>query len=89
MLSAPQFVPLHPDPEIAQVTPRPFGSFCTVAENGCARFTETVCDPGDTETAMAGGGPIITAELADFVLSATDTAVTLTLGGVGVVPGAV
>jgi hypothetical protein len=59
----------------------------TVAVNCCCPPVTTCTADGETLTAT--GGMIVTVALADLVPSATEVAVTVTLAGLGTVPGAV
>jgi hypothetical protein len=85
----PQFAPLQPVPARLHVTPRLLPSFCTVALNCRVKFNDTVAVPGFTVTTMGSGGPTVTCAVADFVLSATEVAMTDTVGGFGATLGAV
>ncbi len=69
-----------------QVTPLLPASLPTVAVNGCVPFTGTLAVGGATETVMAG--TVIVAE-PDFVLSAADFAVMVTVRLLDGGPGAV
>ena len=70
-----------------QLTPLLFGSFVTVAVNCCIAFTLTFAVVGEMETAM--GGKTVTVAVADFVVSATEIAETVTCAGIGTADGAV
>ncbi|PYU51271.1 MAG: hypothetical protein DMG48_10525 [Acidobacteria bacterium] len=70
-----------------QLTPLLFGSFVTVAVNCCIAFTLTFAVVGEMETAM--GGKTVTVAVADFVMSATEIAETVTCAGIGTADGAV
>ena len=70
-----------------QLTPLLPASFVTVAVNCCVPVTGTLAVAGETETAM--GGVMVIVAAADFVVSATETAVTVTCAGVGTADGAV
>jgi hypothetical protein len=61
----------------------------TVAVNCCVPFTGTLGVDGETVTVIAGAAVIVTVALSNFVLSATETAVTVTATGFGIVAGAV
>ena len=79
----------HPVPLCVsvQLTPLLPASFVTVAVNCCVPVTGTLAVAGETETAM--GGVMVIVAAADFVVSATETAVTVTCAGVGTADGAV
>jgi len=70
-----------------QLTPLLPASFVTVAVNCWVPVTGTLAVAGETETAM--GGVMVIVAAADFVVSATETAVTVTCAGVGTADGAV
>src|SRR5436309_12985095 len=70
-----------------QFTPLLLGSFVTVAVNCCVLVTLTLALVGETVTAI--GGVTVAVAVADFVVSATEVAVTVTCGGVGTAGGAV
>ena len=70
-----------------QLTPLLLGSFVTVAVNCCIAFTLTFAVVGEMETAM--GGKTVTVAVADFVVSATEIAETVTCAGIGTTDGAV
>jgi len=70
-----------------QLTPLLLGSFVTAAVNCCVVFTVTFAVGGETETAM--GGMTVTVAVADFVVSATEIAETVTCAGIGTADGAV
>src|SRR5437667_444506 len=70
-----------------QLTPLLPASFVTVAVNCCVPVTGTLAVAGETETAM--GGVMVIVAAADFVVSATETALTVTCAGVGTADGAV
>jgi hypothetical protein len=77
-------------PNSFQVTPLFCESFCTVAVKFWLAFVGTVADIGDTVTTIAPGlGITVTVAAADFMLSATDVAVRVTIGGEGTLAGAV
>ena len=90
--NVPQVAPLQPVPDSAQVTPLFCASFCTVAVNGCAAPACTLEVMGDTVTTIgvaAGAAVTVIVAGADFVLSVTEVAVNMTVGGVGRLAGAV
>ena len=70
-----------------QFTPLLLGSFVTVAVNCCVAFTLTLALDGETVTPI--GGATETVAAANFVVSATEVAVTVTCAGVGTADGAV
>ena len=81
---------VQPTPESAQVTPLLCESFCTVAVKGCVLPVCTLAVTGDTVTTMAGAVvPKVMLAAADFVRSATEVAVRVTLPGVGAEAGGV
>jgi hypothetical protein len=88
--SLPQFFPLQPEPKRVQVTPLFCESFCTVAVKFCDFFTRTLAFTGRMLTLKgpAPGMTVIVAD-ADLVWSDTDTAVRVTLEGLGAEAGAV
>jgi hypothetical protein len=63
--------------------------FCTVAENCCVPPAATVADVGEIVTLTALAAVIVTGAEADFVVSAWDTAVTVTVAGLGTAAGPV
>src|SRR6266853_794790 len=63
--------------------------FCTVAANCCVLPAPTVADTGEIVTLTTAGGVTVTWAEADFVASAWDTAVTVTVAGFGTTAGAV
>ena len=89
LVSVPQVAPLHPAPESDQLTPLFCVSFCTDAVKLPPVDTCTVSVAGLTDTEMAGGSAVIdmVAE-ADFELSATEVAVSITVGEAGTATGA-
>jgi hypothetical protein len=88
--NVPHVAPLQPAPESAHVTPLLAGSLVTVAVNGCAAPTCTLAVVGATVTLIGNGGAVkVIVTEADFVVSSTDFAVTVTEGGVGRLAGAV
>src|SRR2546430_14156120 len=68
-----------------QLTPLLLASFATVAVNCWLAVTVTLAVVGETEIAM--GGLTVAVAVADFVVSATEVAVTVTCGGVGTADG--
>lgn len=83
----PQPPPLQPAPERLQSVPCPAGSFCTVAVKSCEAFTASVATAGETFTAIFA--VIAIAALAEILLSVTEVAVNVTIGGCGGLSGAV
>jgi hypothetical protein len=81
----PQVAPEQPGPASVHVT-FVFALPVTVAVNGCVVDTLKVCDVGEMEIAT---GVSVTVAVADFVPSAWDVAVTVTVFGEGAVGGAV
>jgi hypothetical protein len=63
-------------------------SFCTVAVNPTDVDTCTDVVAGFTDTVIGGAPVTVIVATADFVPSATDVAVSVTVAGVGTVPGA-
>ena len=88
-LNVPHPDPVHPVPETLQVTPALLGSLVTVAESGCVVETVTDAVEGATVTTTAGRAVSVTRADADFVASARDTAVIVTVAGLGSVAGEV
>jgi hypothetical protein len=81
---------VQPAPESVQITPLPCESFCTIAVKGCAMPVCTLTVSGDTATTIAGAAAArVMLAAADFVLSATELAVSVTIAGVGTLAGAV
>ena len=62
-----------------QFTPLLLASFATVAVNCCVAFTLTLALDGETVTPI--GGATVTVAAANFVVSATEVAVTVTCAG--------
>ena len=89
LVSVPQAAPLQPEPERDQVTPL----FCvpfTVAANTCVPAPAwTVALAGETTTEIAADADITICAEADFVESACETGVSVTVAGLGWVAGAV
>jgi len=85
-LMVPQAPPLQPAPETDHVTAE-FAVPVTVAVNCCCVPVVTLTVAGDTETAT--GGITVTVALPDFVWSACEVAVTVTVAGFGMIAGAV
>ena len=75
-----------------QFTPLFCVSFCSVALNICEAPVCTLDMEGVTATTIAGGGAvgaeIVIVAVEDFVLSVTEVAVNVTVGGVGAAAGA-
>jgi ribosomal protein S9 len=86
VLTVPQVAPLHPAPLTLQVT-AVFLVPVTVAVNCCCSPAKTLAVVGEIVTTT--GGMMVTIALADFVVSATEVAVTVTCGGLGTAAGAV
>lgn len=63
--------------------------FCTVAVNCCVVPAGTVADVGDSEMVTPTAVVMVTVAEADLVVSAWETAVTVTVAGLGTVAGAV
>jgi hypothetical protein len=89
-VSVPHVAPEQPVPESDHVTPLFCESFCNVAVKPAVVETCTESDPGLTETEIGSGAAVtvIVAD-ADFVLSATEVAFSVTVAGVGTDAGAV
>jgi len=88
--SVPQVAPLQPTPDSAQVTPWFCVSFVTVAVKTCVPPEAcTVALGGATLTAIAGGAVTVIVAAPDFVPSATEVAVKVTVAGEGTAAGAV
>ena len=90
-VSVPQEAPEQPAPDSDHVTPFPCVSFCRVAVKGAVVETCTEAEPGLTATEMAGGGGAAVTVMAaeeDFVLSAMEVALRVTVAGEGAVAGA-
>jgi hypothetical protein len=88
-VNVPQATPVQPVPDIVQVAPLFAESFCTVAVKLVDCDTRTDAEVGFTVTEIAAGGVVIvTVVLADFVLSAIDVALSVTVAGLGAVAGA-
>jgi hypothetical protein len=82
----PHVDPLQPVPEIVQVTVK-LTVPVTVAVNCFWAPISSFAEVGDTEIAT----PLttVTVAIADFVVSACEVTVTVTVGGLGIVAGAV
>jgi hypothetical protein len=79
-----------PDSDKDQFTPLFCVSFCSVAVNICEAPVCTLDMVGDTATTIAGGGAeMVIVAVEALVLSATEVAVNVTVGGVGGAAGAV
>ena len=85
-VSVPHVLPEQPLPDRAHVTPLFAVSLLTVAVKFCVEPVETLAVEGDTATLIAAPVMVIAAE-DDFVLSATDVAVRVTVAGEGAVAG--
>ncbi len=89
LVSVPQAALEHPTPERDQVTPLFCESFCTAAVKLAAAETCTEVDAGLMETEMGTGVRLMDMMAgADFELSATEVAVSVTVAGVGTTAGA-
>jgi hypothetical protein len=88
--TAPHVAALQPVPVTTQVTPLFAESFATVAVNAWVPLTTTLAVVKDNVT-DTGAAPVVNVILvvADFVASATDVAVSMTVPGLGIVAGAV
>jgi hypothetical protein len=82
----PQLAPAQPGPETLQATLLSI-AFCTVAVNCCVVPAATLGLAGATVTTTAAS--TVTTAMSDFVGSAADVAVTLTVAGDGTPDGAV
>ena len=87
-VSVPQVLTEQPLPDSVHVTPLLAESLLTVALKFCVEPVVTFAVEGDTATLIAAPAMVIVAE-DDFVLSATDVAVSVTVAGEGAVAGAV
>jgi hypothetical protein len=88
--SVPHVAPLQPLPDRAQVTPLFCESFCTVPVNRCEAPLCTLALVGVTVTTISAGAAVtVIVAVADFVVSATDVAVKVTVAGEGTLDGAV
>jgi hypothetical protein len=88
--NVPQAGPLQPAPDKVQVTPLSAGSPWTVAPKVELAETLTLAVGKEAEMDTGGGGvEIVMVAAADFVPSATEVAVTVTVAGEGTVGGAV
>ena len=85
--TVPHPAPEHPAPDRVQFTPR-FVVFETVAANCVPMPADTVAVLGATATVMGGGTVSVMMAKADFVASATDVAVSVTVGDEGTLAGA-
>jgi hypothetical protein len=90
LVSVPHVVPEQPAPESDQVTPVFSESFCTEAVKIAAAETCREVDAGLTETVMGSGAEMmVTLAAFDFVVSDTEVALMVTVGGDGTRAGAV
>ena len=89
-VSVPHIAPEHPDPESDHVTPLFCESFCSVAVKAAVVDTCTDVEVGLTPTEIGNGAAVtvIVAD-ADFVPSATEVALSVTVAGIGTAAGAV
>jgi len=83
----PQVAPEQPGPLTVHVTPRLLGSLASVAANSRTVFTSTPASVGATVTET--DDVMVRVAAADFLASATDVAVTITVDGLGTAAGAV
>ena len=86
LVIVPQAAPAHPVPETLQFT-AVFVVPVTVAVNLWRPPVATFAEAGETETAT--GSTTVTVVEADLLVSATEVAVTVTVGGIGTEAGAV
>jgi len=84
----PQEPATQPIPETAQVTPL-LELPVTVAVNCCWPFTAIVTFAGDTETATVVAEPMVTVAVPAWVRLERESAVTVTVDGLGATDGAV
>lgn len=86
----PQAAAVQPAPVNDHVTPWFAESFVTVAVNAWVAFTARVAVVADSVTATPVGAVVkVIVVIADFVVSATDVAVKVTVAGFGAAAGAV
>ena len=85
----PQAAPVQPLPVTVQATPFPAESPVTFAVKACVPPTATDAVGSDSVTATTGVAVNVMVVLADFVPSATDVAVNVTVAGLGTPTGAV
>ena len=78
------FRPLHHDDRVSLVFELPV----TLAVNCCWPFTERVALVGDREIATLVGEPMVTLAIPTSVGSERETALTMTVDGLGAVGGA-
>ena len=86
--TVPHAEPVHPVPETVQFTVV-LEVLLTVAANCALVPAGTVAVPGETTTVMAGAVVNVIVAESNFVASATDVAVSVTVGEVGTVAGGV
>jgi hypothetical protein len=84
----PQEEPAQPTPDTLQFT-AVLVVPVTVAENCCCPPTAIVAAEGETETETAEADETVTVAVPDFVASAKEVALTVTVAGLGAVAGAV
>jgi hypothetical protein len=88
--SVPQVAPVQPAPVSDQLTPLFCASFVTVAEKGFVPpLAWTFAEVGRIATLITGGTVMVIIATADFVASATEVAVRVTVAGEGTAGGAV
>jgi hypothetical protein len=81
--SDPQVLAAHPEPESVQLTPLFCESFCTVAVKLFVPAPAWMeAEFGETVTTMAAEPVSVIVATTDFVLSATEVAVSMTVAGV-------
>jgi len=89
-VSVPHVAPLHPVPESDQVTPLAPVSFVKVAVKFCLPMPAcTLAVVGESVIEITGAAVIVTVALSNFVLSAAEIALTVTVPPVGTAAGAV
>ena len=88
-VTVPQVAPVHPVPVSVHLTPLAAESLATVAVKACVPFTVTLAVVSDKVTVIgaAVAVTVIVAD-ADFVVSATEVAFSVTVAGLGTVVGA-
>jgi hypothetical protein len=88
--NVPHVFPEQPAPVNVQFTPLFCASFCSVAVKDCVPTSAcTLLAVGETATTIAGAVVTVIVAAADFVPSATEVAVSVTLAGEGTLAGAV
>ena len=89
LVNVPQAAPVQPTPDSDHVTPLFCVSFCNCAVNGAVNETCTKAEAGRTATEIGAGAEVmVIVEEPDFVVSATEVAVKVTVAGFGAVAGA-